>query len=482
MARKNKGQIITKNITDIIGPDMLLYAAATTVRGLPSCIDGLKVTQRKILFSLWKNKTYGNTQKNNKNVGDTATYVPTGDSSIYGALIRMGQIERYKYPLIKSQGNYGYISNGLDTYAAQRYTEGALSDFAKDMYFTEDFESVPFVDEGDPRYAYPSFLPCVVPMSLVLGTNGVGVGYKNNCPPHTLKSIGNAYIKWIEKINSSQEKSNIAIAKGIKLGFPNKTQLIDDKSMVKGLITGKGRVIVEGIVEVQDHSYSRKKLVITELPHLVGVPSFIESVKANPQAKELFSNIHDYSSKEGVLIELIMKQSTNINEALDFLYYGTPFRNAMNYSLLWNVDMSGKRMGIYEIFESHYNLKIANLINHYTKEYNDTYNKIVNYTALKYIVTNKDRRETLFKILNKSDDESIYIHMRKAFSKGIKDYNDNVADFIINSNFRQFLNKADLLNKKIVEYNNKLENSKFIKDNPHLHLVSEINDKIRKWK
>ena len=482
--KKSKEKILDIDIVDPIKEGMLRYYAATAIRMIPSCLDGLKETQRKVIYVMYKNKIF-NFTKNNKVIGDIVPYVPTGDSGIYGTLIRLGQYDRYKNTLIVPQGNYGYAANGLDEFASQRYTESKLSDYAKDLYFPEYWRSCEWTTDDTGTMEYPKALPTILPMALILGTSGTGLGYKNDCPPHSMRSIAKAYIQFIEWYNSKKQDPTIVdkIIKGIKLSFPNKTKVLNLKTNTKdkGLLTGKGKILTEGSMRIETVSYGRNKICITELPYLVSTPSFCDQIRGNKKAKDLFSDLSDYSGKEGLLIELTCKKDTDLNEAIEFINYSTSYRKQFNYSLLWNDDKIVKRLGVMDVFKIHYDYKLNCINRHFNSELEKLEIDKLNMETLKFILENEKRRNKFFDILKSSNKDNIKANMYRTFGKLIPNLNDEAVEYVITSRFNLFLNKAEVISEAIKNIKEKIKRNKDILKRPDLFMVKEINEIIKKY-
>ena len=133
-----KDNVENVSIADVLKNDYMLYSASSLTRMLPHCIDGLKPVQRRILYTMWEMKVWDFT-KSADVVGRTMQYAPHGDAAIYDAMVVLAQADRVKNRYIIGQGNFGYITDSLKDYAAPRYTEVKLSDYARDFFFTEDF-------------------------------------------------------------------------------------------------------------------------------------------------------------------------------------------------------------------------------------------------------------------------------------------------------------------------------------------------------
>ena len=488
---KKEEKIKDIEITDELKIGTLVYSAAGVIRFLPNVIDGLKDVQRKIIYTMYKNHYFYNhkensgTKKNNNVIGDTVPLVETGDSGMYGALIRLGQIQRYTNPLLVIQGNQGYVSNGLDEFAAQRYTESALSSFTRDFYFPPEWEKSDFAYDNTTGIKYPTTLPSLLPMHYVMGTTGTTKGYKNDCPPHSLKGVAKAYIKYLEEINSTHilngKKLNDYILANMKPKFPNNSKILGDTSS-KGLFTGKGRVIIEGKLHYEDISYGRKKISITELPYLQNIPDFILSIQGNAKCRELFSEIHDYSSKEGTLIEIIVKKESDINECIELIKFTTPFRKQCNYTLNYNDNRVPRILNIIDVFKIHYNYRLSCILQYYNEKLDKLNKKKLNLEALKYILEDKTRRDAFFEILKKSDKESIFINMYKKYKKGFPKLNDEAISYIVDSKFNLFMNKSYIINDEIKKIDIDLNDTNEIVSHPEIYMIKSINEKVALYK
>ena len=174
------------DIAQVMKKSYLEFAVASYMRMIPNAIDGLKPSQRRILFTM-KNMKADDFTKSADIVGQSMQLIPHGDSSIYQTLIYMTQPDRCRNTLVKGQGNIGYITQSLSEYAAARYTEAKMTDYLEDFYFTEDFEftDMEMTYKGLPNVLEPVFLPTLLPMVLINGTNGITSGFSTRVVPHT---------------------------------------------------------------------------------------------------------------------------------------------------------------------------------------------------------------------------------------------------------------------------------------------------------
>ena len=265
-----------RDITDIIKPDYMSYAVALYLRSIPNAIDGLKPVQRRILYTMFINKIF-NFEKCVSIVGQTAQLVTTGDASIYDALVLLGQVDRVRYPLIVSQGNFGFLnSSTLNSPAAARYTEAHLSEYARDFYFTEDIMFADMIENYNGKLKEPTVLPTLLPMAYIQGSNGIAAGYRNYMLPHNLHKLADCYIKFLEEKNktvSDFSKLETYITKHLKIDLnKNKSKIIRESAT--GLKTGQGQVVMQGTLHTEPSKYGRTKIVVTELPYITSPEMF----------------------------------------------------------------------------------------------------------------------------------------------------------------------------------------------------------------
>src|SRR5574344_932509 len=172
--------------------DMVTYGVVIDRRrALPDIRDGMKPVNRKIIFDMMQLSAIDHLVKSARITGDTmGKYHAHGDSSIYSAMADMTLWSKNKVPLLIGQGNWGTIMG--DGPAAQRYTESRLSDFAYDCIVSELKENphvVDWKDNFDRTLTEPEYLPCKVPLLLINGSFGIGLGISVNIPSHNLVEV-----------------------------------------------------------------------------------------------------------------------------------------------------------------------------------------------------------------------------------------------------------------------------------------------------
>ena len=333
------------------------YAMSVIVsRALPDVRDGLKPVQRRILYSL---QTLGvtpdaKTKKCATIVGETmGKYHPHGDSSIYGALVNMGQPWNYRKVLIDKQGNFG--SEDGDSPAAMRYTEAKMSKMAALMLDGINKDEVDFVPNFSNEYEEPVVLPARFPNLLVNGATGIAVGMATNIPPHNLVEVINAVVKIIDdKIeNKKTEVSDLMqIIKGPD--FPTGAKILGKKGIKNYLQTGKGKINIRAICEIETNDKGKQKIIVKQLPYLVHRSELIKKIADLVKEKKIdgITGIIDvYGKKTSEKIHIELRKDANANVILNQLYKRTELQSSFSVQMLCIVDGTPKTLNVLELLE-----------------------------------------------------------------------------------------------------------------------------------
>ena len=258
------------------------YAMSVIVsRALPDIRDGLKPVQRRILYSMIElnNGPDKPHRKSARIVGDTmGKYHPHGDSSIYGALVNMAQDWSTRYPLVDGHGNFGSVDG--DGAAAMRYTEARLTKISMEMLADINKDTVDFMPNFDETEKEPKVLPARFPNILVNGATGIAVGMATNIPPHNLKETVDACVKMIDnEVNEDRDTSIEEILEIIKgPDFPTGGVILGKRGIEEAYRTGRGKIRVRGVTDIEPMANGKNRIVITELPYLVNKARMIEKI------------------------------------------------------------------------------------------------------------------------------------------------------------------------------------------------------------
>ena len=325
-------------------------------RALPDVRDGLKPVQRRILYSMIElnngpDKPY---RKCARIVGDTmGKYHPHGDSSIYGALVNMAQEWSMRYPLGDGHGNFGSVDG--DGAAAMRYTEARLSKISMEMTTDINKDTVDFVPNFDETEKEPSVLPSRFPILLVNGTTGIAVGMATNIPPHNLRETIDGVLKIIEnKVENDRETAIEEILDIVKgPDFPTGAMILGKNGINEAYRTGRGKIKVRAVTEVEPMGNNRQRIVVTELPYMVNKAKLIEKIAELVRDKKVegISDLRDESSREGMRVVIELKKDANPNVILNHLYKHTQLQDTFGVIMLALVNNEPMVLNLKQILE-----------------------------------------------------------------------------------------------------------------------------------
>ena len=322
-------RIIKVNIEDEMRTSYIDYSMSVIVsRALPDVRDGFKPVQRRILFGM---KELGNTysQKTKKSariVGDVmGKYHPHGDSSIYLAMVRMGQDWAMRYKLVDGQGNFGSVDG--DSPAAMRYTEVRLTKMGEEMMSDIDKDTVDFVDNYDGTRKEPFVLPAKFPNLLLNGTSGIAVGMATNMAPHNLAEVIDACVAYVDNNDITTEEL-MHYVKGPD--FPTGGLIYGIQGVKDAYETGRGCVIIRGKAEIESEKNSLEKIIITEIPYNVNKSELVKSISDFSNEKKIdgISAVRDESNMEGMRIVIEVRSDANPNVILNKLYKMTALQSS----------------------------------------------------------------------------------------------------------------------------------------------------------
>lgn len=335
----NDHNIINVDLEDKMKDAYLDYSMSVIVsRALPDVRDGLKPVHRRILYGmeglgLDPNKP---TRKSARVVGEVmGKYHPHGDSAIYDALVRLAQDFSTRYPLAQGQGNFGSVDG--DDPAAMRYTEVRMSKIAKEMLRDINKDTVDFMPNFDEEEKEPVVLPSRFPNLLVNGSSGIAVGMATNMAPHNLNESIDASIAYMKNPEISIEELN-EIVKGPD--FPTGAKILGRKGIKDAYQTGRGKVKLRGIAEIEPFKKNRERIIVTEIPYQVNKARLIEKIADLVKDKKLdgISDIRDESDRKGMRIVIEIKRDSNANIVLNNLYKYTQLETTFGIINLALVD------------------------------------------------------------------------------------------------------------------------------------------------
>ncbi|MBR1774132.1 MAG: DNA gyrase subunit A [Bacteroidales bacterium] len=298
------------------------YAMSVIVaRALPDARDGMKPVQRRIMFAMGDMGMTYNTKhkKSARIVGEVlGKYHPHGDSSVYGAMVRLAQKWALRYPLVDGQGNFGSVDN--DPPAAMRYTEARMSRIASELLQDIDKDTVDFQNNFDDSLKEPVVLPTRIPNLLVNGTNGIAVGMATNMAPHNLSEAVDGIIAYIDNNEISIDELMAYIKAP---DFPTGGVIYGYDGVKEAYHTGRGRVVIRAHASIEhDDKTDKEQIVVTSIPYEVCKSDMIhhQAELVNDKKIEGIAQIKDESNKDGIRIVYKLKKDAISRVVLNKLY------------------------------------------------------------------------------------------------------------------------------------------------------------------
>ena len=331
--------IITNDLVKEMETSFMEYSMSVIVdRALPDVRDGLKPVHRRILYALWEDgltsdKPY---RKSATCVGDViGRYHPHGDASVYDAMVRMAQDFSMRRPLVEGHGNFGSVDG--DPPAAYRYTEARMSRLSNEMLRDIDKQVIDWVPNFDETRKEPKVLPSRFPNLLVNGSSGIAVGMATNIPPHNLREVIDACIEVLD----NPEADLADLMQYIKgPDFPTKGIIMGRSGIRAAYATGRGRILVRGRTEFEEHGQNRVRIIVTELPYQVNKKKLVENIGEQVKDKRLegISDLRDESDRNGMRIVIELKKDANPQVVLNRLFAQTALQSSFSVNMLALVD------------------------------------------------------------------------------------------------------------------------------------------------
>lgn len=319
-------------------------------RAIPDARDGLKPVQRRILFSMHKEKnTYDRGyRKSAKTVGDViGNYHPHGDTSIYDAMVRMSQPWKTRLPYIDMHGNNGSIDG--DSPAAYRYTEARLSKISNEMLKDIDKNTVEFAPNFDDTTEEPTVLPAKFPALLVYGAQGISAGYATNIPPHNLGEVIDATIHRIDNPNCSLD----TLMKYVKgPDFPTGGIVEGLDGIKQAYETGRGRIVIRSRYTMEQDK-GKTSIVITEIPFESNKSQMVKKMDDIRIDKKIegISEVRDESAAD-VRVVIDLKKDANVDLIINYLLKNTDMQISYNFNMVSIVNRRPKLLGLKEALDA----------------------------------------------------------------------------------------------------------------------------------
>ena len=341
-------------IEDEIKAAYLDYSMSVIVsRALPDVRDGLKPVHRRILFSMSEMGMSHKTpfKKSARIVGDVlGKYHPHGDSSVYGAMVRMAQDFNMRYELIDGHGNFGSIDG--DEAAAMRYTEARMAKITEELLADIGKDTIDYRKNFDESLDEPAVLPAKLPNLLLNGANGIAVGMATNIPPHNLGEVVDGIVALIDNPEISIDEL-ITYIKGPD--FPTGGIINGKQGIYDAYKTGRGKLRVAGRVEIETSKTGKESIIVTELPYQVNKSRLIEKIADLVRQKKItgISDLRDETDRDGIRIVIELKKGEESELILNSLYKFTDLQNTFGVIMLALVDNAPRVLNLKQVLQKY---------------------------------------------------------------------------------------------------------------------------------
>ncbi len=379
------GRLQQIDITTEAKKAYLDYAMSVIVaRALPDVKDGLKPVHRRILYAMYEMNLYPTAKyaKSAKIVGETmGKYHPHGDMAIYDTLVRLAQDFAMRYPLVDGQGNFGSMDG--DSAAAMRYTEAKLTNMAMEMLFDIDKGTVEFLPNFDGTLKEPVYLPSKLPNLLLMGSEGIAVGMATKIPPHNLGEVIDAVTYTIDKIKHKPREgykrpegeltdeqinslkpafeleSEVSVDELLEFikgpDFPTGGAIYDINEIKNVYRTGRGKIIIRGIAEIEDIGQGKSAIIIREVPYQVNKAALVAKIAELAKDKRLegLTDLRDESDRHGIRVVAELKRDASPRKVLNNLFKLTSLQTSFPANIVALVDGIPRTLNLKAILDAY---------------------------------------------------------------------------------------------------------------------------------
>ena len=348
-------ELVEKDMVQEVKTAFLDYAMSVIVsRALPDVRDGLKPVHRRIIFGMNEGGSQHDKpfKKSARIVGEVmGKYHPHGDSSIYGALVKLAQPFSTRYTLVDGHGNFGSVDG--DGAAAMRYTEARMSKIASEMVRDINKDTVDFMDNYDGLEKEPVVLPSRFPNFLVNGSSGIAVGMATNVPPHNLKET----ISAVQAVLNNEDITVEELMSQYIYGpdFPTGGIILGKSGIRKAYETGQGSIILRSKTKIEELPNGKKRIVVSEIPYQVNKAMMVESIGklARDKIVDGITDVRDESNKKGVRVVIEVRKDAIAEVILNHLFKNTQLQISYGIIMLGLVDGEPKILPLLEILRNY---------------------------------------------------------------------------------------------------------------------------------
>ena len=331
---EQEDRIIKRDLNEEMKRSYIDYSMSVIVsRALPDVRDGFKPVHRRIIYGMMR---IGNTHdkaymKSARIVGEVlGKYHPHGDSSVYGALVRLAQNWAMRYPLVEGQENFGSMDG--DGAAAMRYTEARLDPLGEAMMQDWEKDTVDMVDNFDGREKEPTVMPTRIPNLLVNGSSGIAVGMATNIPTHNLSEVIDGCIAYVDNPDIDVEGLMQYIPAP---DFPTGAYIWGLQGVKDAYETGKGRIVIRSKTDIEEHA-NHTTIIVNEIPYGVNKAELIKTIANLSNEKKIIgiTDVNDESDREGTRIAIQVRRDANANVILNKLFKMTALQTSFSVNCI----------------------------------------------------------------------------------------------------------------------------------------------------
>ena len=356
-------RIIPINIEDEMKSAYIDYSMSVIVsRALPDVRDGLKPVHRRVLYGMSElglayNKSH---KKSARIVGEVlGKYHPHGDQSVYDSMVRMAQDWSLRYPLVDGQGNFGSMDG--DSPAAMRYTEARMERITDEILADINKDTVDFRYNFDDTLKEPTVLPTKLPNLLINGASGIAVGMATNMLPHNLTEVINGTVALIDNPEITIEE----LMEHIKApDFPTGGIIYGTSGVKEAFMTGRGRVVLRGKVDIEVSSTGKETIIISEIPYQVNKAQMIVKMAELVNSKKIegISALRDESDRKGLRVVVEIKRDAMANVVLSKLYKYTPLQSSYGVNNIALVNGRPELLNLKQILEEYVKFRLEVIV------------------------------------------------------------------------------------------------------------------------
>lgn len=448
-------------ITKLLMDNYLPYSKGVIIgRAIPA-IDGLKPSQRRILYTMFRMGLIdGKTTKCIKIAGETSKLHPHGDQSTYDTLVRLSdEHEALNVPYIQGKGNFGKVYSSDTAYAAPRYTEAKLAPICREIFDDIDEDAVDFIDNYDHTTKEPTLLPVKFPTILVNPSSGVAVATSSSIPPFSLKNVCNATIGILrEEINTPEELAEVlGVPEFTTGGFVHATK----EQLAELCRTGKGTFTVSGHATLYGN-----RIEITEIPYKAKAEDIIRQIEELAKNGDIkgIAGVNDEIDIKGLKIVVEIKRGYDVQDIARKLFRMTDLRSNISFITRVIINNRCEELGLLDLLKKWIDFRVETVRRIYNYRYNKAVEKEKLLSAWEKI---KDDIQGVVDIISRKNDEDIRKELMEKY--GLTDEQvDYLLDLrikdITRNNLKKHLKNLEDLRKSIEEYKEIIEKDELKKD------------------